>query len=846
MIGSMVAHYRITGKIGEGGMGVVYKADDTKLERVVALKFLPDSAMPETSRQRFLQEARAAARIQHPNISPIFEINEHEGRPFFAMAFLEGKPISELLETGPLPYRKAVDIALQIAAGLEAAHQHGIVHRDIKSSNIQVGPDGHVSILDFGLALRQDSERLTTPGLASGTAAYMSPEQAQGLEIDLRSDLWSLGVVLYEMLTGKLPFHRESVLSVMYAIVNQEPLAFSPLGPSVPKSLEAVLNRALAKDPRQRFQSATEMADALRRVRNTTTQETQTVTSFQTIVSAKSAWAKVDAWKYTAAIVLLAAVAWLVWRHYYHPAVPLPQEKKIAVLSFEIIGAQSDDSLRALADGLTESITAKLSQVEDFQGKLLVPASEIRSRKINNAADALRLYGANLVLTGSAQRWNDKIQFNEVLEDTASVKQLGSTSFEFTSDKATAGRDLAVDGAIHLLQVKLRPATVTALDAGETSVAGAYGDYLRGIGYLARYDLTGNVDRAIGSLENAISADPKYALAHAALGEAHWRKAKITSDKKESDLALKSIQLALRLDSRLTAAHVELGEIYSESGEPDLAITEAKNALEQAPNSAEAYRVLGAAYAAKANFSEAEAAYQKSIACQKADWYGYFQLGFFYVQRGRLADARTAFETARELTPNNAVVLANLTVLDMREGKFKEAADLCRETLKFDTGYRTYVSLGLAYYYLRQYQEAAAAMNTSVKLSPTYYQGWGNLGTIYRHLPGSEDKARQSFLKAIELASKTLEVLHGDLRAHANLAEYYAKLGDTKKAMAEIDQIPEASRGPFIDRIILVYQFSGDHRRAAEMLRSIPENSPVINYLKNDPDLAGSSNDQVR
>ncbi len=838
----MVAHYRITGKIGEGGMGVVYKADDTKLERVVALKFLPDSAMPETSRQRFLQEARAAAGIQHPNISPIFEINEHEGRPFFAMAFLEGKPISELLETGPLPYRKAVDIALQIAAGLEAAHQHGIVHRDIKSSNILVGTGGHVSILDFGLALRPDAQRFTTPGLASGTAAYMSPEQAQGLEVDLRSDLWSLGVVLYEMLTGKLPFHRESVFSVMYAIVNQEPLALSPLGPSVPKSLEAVLNRALAKDPGQRYQSAAEMADALRRVRNVDTQQTRTVTSFQTIVSAKSAWAKIDALKYTAAIIVLAAVAYFVWHHYYHPPVPLSQEKKIAVLPFDIIGNQSDDSLRALADRLTESITAKLSQVEAFQGKLIVvPATEIRSHKINTAADALRLYGANIVLTGSVQRWNDKIQFNEVLEDTASVRQLGSTSFEFGSDKPDDGRNLAVDSSIHLLQGKLMPATLNAVDGGENSVPGAHSDYMRAVGYLARYDMTGNVDRAIGSLENAISADPKYALAHAALGEAHWRKAKLTSDKKESALALASVQLALRLDSRLPAAHVELGEIYSESGEPGLAITEAKNVLQQEPNNAKAYRVLGAAYAAKNNFSEAEANYQKSIACQQADWYGYFALGYFYVQRGRLADARTAFDTARELTPNNSVVLANLTVLDMREGKFKQAADLCQETLKFDSGYKTYVSLGLAYYYLHRYQEAAAAMNTSVKLAPGYYQGWGNLGTIYRHLPGSEDKARQSFLKAIELANKTLQVLHNDLRAHANLAEYYAKLGDTKKALAEVDQIPEASRGPFIDRIILVYQFSGDHRRAAEMLRSIPENSPVISYLKNDPDLAGLS-----
>ncbi len=205
MIGSIVSHYRITEKLGKGGMGVVYKAHDMRLDRIVALKFLPPDALSEKERKRFVGEAQAAARIHHPNICPIHEISEHEGQLFFVMAFVEGKNISQLVQDRPMPFDTALDIAIQMAGGLEAAHAQGVIHRDIKSDNVAVDQRGNAWILDFGLALRQDSDRLTAPGGVVGTPAYMSPEQARGLTVDHRTDLWSLGVVLFEMLTGQLP-----------------------------------------------------------------------------------------------------------------------------------------------------------------------------------------------------------------------------------------------------------------------------------------------------------------------------------------------------------------------------------------------------------------------------------------------------------------------------------------------------------------------------------------------------------------------------------------------------------------------------------------------------------------
>ncbi len=835
LTGATVSHYRITGRLGQGGMGIVYLAEDTKLERIVALKFLPPGSAPQTAGQRFLQEARAAARVQHPNICPVFEISEHDGRLFFAMAYVEGKTIAQLSDAGPLALDTALDLAIQIAAGLEEAHRQGIVHRDIKGSNIVVDRNGHASILDFGLALLQDAERVTTPGIAVGTPAYMSPEQAQGLPVDCRTDIWSLGVVLFQMLTGQLPFQRDDQFSVLYAIVKQEPPAVSTLRPESSANLDSALRKALAKDPAQRWQSAAEMAAALLRIRETADAGPRTVTISQPVLEPKRRLRKF------ALLPLLAAlgiVGTLGVRRFWPPAARLPDEKQIAVLPLEIIGNQNDENLRALADGLVETLTAKLSQVEDFQGKLMVvPASEIRSHKIGTMEAALRIYGANLAFTGTAQRWPGRIHFTQVLSDTATKRQLSANNLELDANKPIQIRDQAVDEAVRMLKLKLTPATAIAMKTGETATPGAYGSYLTGIGYLARYDVGGNVDRAIASLEAAISQDPRYALAHAALGEAHWRKAKQTLDKKEADLALASIREALTIDPRLTAAHVKLGEIYSESGQPELAIAEEESALKIAPGNAEAYRALGAAYSTLSRFSEAENAYRQGITRQPADWYGYLLLGYFYLQRGRLAEARTTFETAQRLTPDNEVVYTNLAALDMYEGKFQDAIDSYSRALRFEPGAKTYAAVGIANYYLHRFPEAAQALNKSIELDPGIYQTWGNLGTVYRHLPNSQEKARECFLKALDLANRTLRVLQGDFRAHANLAEYQAKLGHSAKAYAEIDRIPTSARGPYLDRIVLVYEFAGDRRRAIATVRSIPPNDPVLNFLKNDPDL---------
>jgi serine/threonine protein kinase len=268
VIGATISHYRIVEKLGEGGMGVVYKAEDTRLRRAVALKFLrPESLDDAECKARFLREAQAAASLDHPNVCTVFEIDHADGRAFLAMALVEGQSVSSKIAERPLRIDEALDIAIQIAQGLQAAHEKGIVHRDIKPSNLIVNQHSQVKIMDFGLAQLTDRSRLTQTTSVVGTVSYMSPEQAERRATDRRSDIWALGVVLYEMVTGRPPFEGEHEMAIIYSIINEEPEPITALRVGVPAELDRIVAKAMAKDPQARYQHIEEMRVDLNNLR---------------------------------------------------------------------------------------------------------------------------------------------------------------------------------------------------------------------------------------------------------------------------------------------------------------------------------------------------------------------------------------------------------------------------------------------------------------------------------------------------------------------------------------------------------------------------------------------------
>ncbi|MFQ5653028.1 MAG: protein kinase, partial [bacterium] len=346
MIGKTISHYKILDKLGEGGMGVVYKAEDTKLERTVALKFLSLTSIGDEEKKRFKREAKAAAALNHANIAHIYAIDESDGQMFIAMEFIDGKSLEEIVGDGharPLPLDDAINYATQIAAGLQAAHEKGIVHRDIKSANIMITDKGQVKIMDFGLAKLANRSKMTVEGSTLGTAAYMSPEQARGEALDRRSDIWSLGVVLYEMLSGQLPFKGDYEQAVIYSILNEEPEPLTALRTGVPMKLEEIVNKLLAKDPRDRYQNIMELPVDLKNVslQKTTTSQIHSSGIRDTIKREKKLSVEVKySYKTILAIAASAVVTflltWIFKIGHPPPPEPKPANKMVVPLPEDI------------------------------------------------------------------------------------------------------------------------------------------------------------------------------------------------------------------------------------------------------------------------------------------------------------------------------------------------------------------------------------------------------------------------------------------------------------------------------------------------------------------------------
>jgi eukaryotic-like serine/threonine-protein kinase len=837
--GQTLDRYQILSLLGSGGMGMVYRAHDPLLQRSIAVKLLLDEfSADETALKRFRSEAHALSALSHPNICTVHDIGEVEGRTFIVMEYVPGTRLDELIRRKTMPANEAVRYAIQIAAGLAKAHTAGIIHRDLKPGNIMVTDDGQIKLLDFGVAkltpavdgLARNESMLTIEGTIVGTAAYMSPEQAEAKGVDARSDIFSFGAVLFEMLTGQRAFQGGSHIGTLSAILSVNPKPVSSICPGIPVELDTIVARCLCKNPDQRFQNAAAVVAALQEIQ--ATMEAGARRRGPVHARLIRRMSRVRAIVAAVLALLLIAAGWA--------AIGLRgrNQKRIAVLPFNILGNDQGQEVQALADGVVETLTSKLSQIEEFQGILMVvPVDEIRSRKIANAEAARRISGCNLVITGSGQRWGDQIQFTLNLVDTATIRQIASRTFEFDASKPITLRDEAVNGAVELLELKLTPKVRELIQVGETSTPGANTEYLKGIGFLARYDLTGNLDRAIQSLTEATRLDPRYAQAFAALGHAHWLKAQTKNDPGEKELALEGIQESIRLDPNLAEGHLRLGQIYDKNQRRAEAIQEVRTALSITPGNLEAYGILGDIYVSAKQYDLAEAAYREAVRRKPDDWFAHLQFGLFYMERNQGTLARKQYEEGLKITPDNEVLHRNLADVDVLEGNFRKASDDLVNSLRFEKNVRSYSLLGVTYYYQRRYTEAVDALKSGLELDPNHYTALGNLGIVYQHLPGHEQMAREELQKAIKGGEQALEVTKSEARIHANLAEYWARLGDRQKALAQIGLISKVSRDDLADQLILVYELTGNRRLALQTLQELPPNHYLLPDIRSDPDL---------
>jgi serine/threonine protein kinase/tetratricopeptide (TPR) repeat protein len=850
MLGKVISHYKILEKLGEGGMGVVYKAQDTKLDRIVALKFLPKHLLCDSeAKTRFAHEAKAASALNHPNITTVHEIDESEGECFISMEYVEGKSIKELTKEKKLSIKEILEIAIQVSEGLTAAHEKGIVHRDIKSDNIMFTPRGQVKIMDFGLAKLKGATKLTSTGSTLGTAAYMSPEQASGEEVDQRSDIFSFGVVLYELLTGQLPFKGEHQAAIVYSIINEEPQPVARFNNQVSAKLEDMVFKALAKDREERYQHADELLADLRR-------ERKSLDYVKTGPLAQPVETRKPVKKKTLSLVVAGLAVLILILGYFALFNKKEMEsgrKMLAVLPFENLGAPEQEYF---ADGISEEITTQLAKVSGLG--VISRTSVLQYKDTRKTVQQIgKELGVQYVLEGTIL-WDksevtSRVRINPQVIRVKDGTHVWAETYDRVLEQIFALQSDIAQKVASALNITLVEAEQRYIAAKPTENLEAYEYYLRGKDYANRGGAEKDSRIAIEMYEKAVEIDPTFAIAYASLSRAHsWMYWGYDQTDERLNKAKKAVDRALELKPDLPEAHLALGYYYYwGSLDYDRALEQFAIAQKDQPNNSELIAAIGYVQRRQGKFQQATANLKRAVELNPCSNKEANELADTYLTMRKYAEAVYYIDRAISIAPDWPLAYSDKARLCLlSEGDTKKARKVLQEATGkvdvlqlvpdlvrldiFDGDYQTVLNRlpGIGAYV------DVDGKNDTVSYFLTKAKLYGLLNQPQLKLV-CYDSARV-------ILEKKVQSRPSEAPFHSSLGIAYAGLGRKEEAIREgkkgVELLPvskDAVDGPdYVQNLAQIYVMVGDYDSAIgqlEYLLSIPSGGISIPYLRIDP-----------
>lgn len=848
--GVLSERYAIEGRIGAGGMGEVYRAEDLTLGRPVAIKRLaPTLASQPRHRDRLLKEARSAAQLNHQGVAALYDVVEADGQLLLVMEYVPGRTLREHLRE-PLEPDDALRVMIDCAEALSAAHRAGVIHYDLKPANIMVTPEGRTKILDFGLAqiaaAAVDPEGSTVSFLSSsreivGTPPYMAPEVLLGKKADGRADLFSLGVVLYELLTGKNPFRASTATATVDLILHLDPPPVQRVTPSIPDAIQTILDKLLAKSPSHRYATVDDLLVDLRAIEAAMTGPSMT--------SGARARSRTDssptAWRRAAAIglagVLLIFAGWMLGP--FGPAEAPPEagstgearaadESPMLFLAvLPVPSSTQDGAPEPLSEGLASTLTTRLTALTREYPFQMIAASALGD--VSSVSEARQRFGVNQVLTFELIRQQERARVNLQLVDATTGVQIDAATVDGTGSDLLALQDEIADRTVELLRIQLRPQDRALLRAGTESQE-AYSYYVSGVGLLRQ----ASEDRLLLAAEQfreAVQSDRDFVAAQSALGRTYLYLWEYTERPDWVERAEAACRRAVAIDDLHAESHGCLGALQSARGEWEAAIPELEKAFELDPANSSWVRELARAYGQVGRDADAERLYLETIERLPHHSEPYSWLARLYVSQGRLEDAADYYRRALERAPHSWLYHNGLGASYFLMGRWGDAKRAWRRSLEINPDYAAARSnLAIAAFYEGDYEAAAEAFRAVVELSPDRYVFWGNLGDALAEIDSGDGEERSAYRRAVDLALEHLEVDPTDAATLVMLGYYRVRLGDEAVGLANVERALELdpNNNEILYRAAQASMLAGAPEEARDRLeRAVAEGYSTIEIL---------------